>query len=236
MMRAAGSDRAISVYWTDISYPENRASPVDKFIVQYSDDDFVNDVKEYEVESSTNSFRQDLTFGLLTENVLYQNVTIDVAPGTVYSVRVCAVNVMGRGPFTVAEHIQFEADKITARSKADVIPYGSVQLTTIPTSEFVSVNESSTSLKVFFKAPADMHGSTVTGYDVEWYATDVSSPETAVIEVSNDGTGTVAGAFRLSYNGIKPQVMAKIITNEAALASVYHLNHFCFEAINVPSV
>merc|ERR1712054_71818 len=185
-----------------ISYPEDRASTVTDFVVQYSTDsafsaDSTTEVVLDYTTGTVDSFRNAVN----GSEVLFYNIT-DLTPGEMYYVQVCGVNEMGRGEFENATHVQFSYENITARAKADAIPYGSVQLTSIPAYDFVSVNESSTSLKVGFNAPEDMHGSDVAGYLVEWFDSDVT-PEVKEITVTCASGSTMAGSFRLTYNGDK---------------------------------
>ena len=100
---------------------------------------------------------------------------------------------MGRGDFANALFTQDEVYEIVPRAKANVIPYTSVSLNTIPASDSVSVLESSTSLKVAFTAPQETHGAEVESYLVEWWDTS-SSPEVQEITITG-GSNPIHGAY-----------------------------------------
>ena len=106
---------------------------------------------------------------------------------------------MGRGAFVTANFAQFSTTAIVNRMKADVIPFGSVLLATIPATDVYSVGDSSSSLKLTFNAPANTHGSAISSYLVEWWDTDVL-PQTTTLSITN--AAAITGSFRLMYNNI----------------------------------
>jgi len=131
MLRAAGSDDSLIVYWSSIPFPYDRAAEVSSFVLQWSTS------QEFSADSTsevTLDFVQSTTFRYNTETEFSYhsyNLTSLVA-GTPYYVRVCGVNTMGRGDFANAVFTQDEVYEIVPRAKANVIPYTSVSLNTIP--------------------------------------------------------------------------------------------------------
>jgi hypothetical protein len=133
-----------------------------------------------------------------SRRILHYNIT-QLKPGTVYTTRICSINIMGRGRCRMAAFEQFDSYEIIPRAKSDVIPFGTgVQLNTVPFSDSVSVLESSTSLKVSFKMPSDVNGADVEEFLVEWWDLDAVK-EVKVLDVSS--AASMNGTFRLSYNG-----------------------------------
>jgi len=105
---------------------------------------------------------------------------------------------MGRGDWSIASFKQFRLASIIPRGKPDVIPYGSVQISTIPASSSYSVLDSSSTVKVAFSMPANAHGANITNFLVEWFDT---KPTAEVWEIQISGLSSISGSFRLYYNG-----------------------------------
>ena len=122
VLRAAGSDNSLIVYWTDISYPEDRASIVTHFVVQWSKVANFSDV-DGEYEGTESEFLETNRTNVGGEEVRRYNISNLIA-GDVYYVRVCGKNTMGRGAWRNALFEQFSKYSIEPRSKADAITYG----------------------------------------------------------------------------------------------------------------
>jgi hypothetical protein len=110
---------------------------------------------------------------------------------------------------------------IIPRSKASQIPYGSgVQLSAIPSSDSVSVKDSSSSLKVIFTSPDDVHGSDVSSFLLEWWDTP-SSPE--ILNIQLYSSDPFYGTFRLSYNGYQTDYIPYNASESIVQAAIENL-------------
>ena len=193
VLRAEGSDNSVIAYWAFIPFSDDRAAPVTQFSLQWATDADFSDPEGVVLgsDASINEYRLPDSE---SRTIHSHNIT-GLVPGQSYWVRVAGINTMGIGEYKTAEFVVFGDSEITPYDKPDAIPAGSVRINTIPASDAVSVLEASTSIKVAFNAPADMHGSEVTSYWVEWWDTNVE-PEVHLLEVSGD----LSGSFRLVYN------------------------------------
>jgi hypothetical protein len=196
-VRAAGSDSSLITYWSMVYYSEDRAASVTSFVVQWAKDSSFKTLAGENIVFAEDTFPVSRVADLQGRHILTHNIT-GLEPGVAYYGRVCSVSVMGRGRCAVFDFHQFATSAIVPRMKADAIPYGSVQMTQIPASDSFSIQQSSTSLKLNFHAPAETHGSVISQFKVEWWATD-AAPEVKRIEVS--GLAALSGTFRLAYNG-----------------------------------
>ena len=209
VLPVAGASDSVRVYWSSVSYPYDRASPVTKYVVQYSSDPSWSDpalVHEAIVYgNSSMSIRANDLYARTVESHTLTGLT----PGTPYYVQVLCVNAVGRGAPTTAVYADAGASAIVPMAKTASIPQGAVQLTTLPASAFVSVKESASSLKVSFSAPLVVHGSPVTTYLIEWWDTTVPvSPEVVTLSLF----GASSGAFRVAYNGSRTDYLPVTIS------------------------
>ena len=193
VLRVTGRDDSLVVYYSAVVYPADRGSLVTHYTVRYSTNVTFYEAAEDLVPLSSVSFR-----GLDAKSrQIYSHIISGLTPGSYYYVDVSAANSVGTGPGSVATFYETASMMVQPQMAPDSISYGSVQLSTIPASTFVSVLESSTSLRVSFSAPKDTHGSAVSSYLVEWWYSAPSNLEVETITV----LGGVSGSFRLAYNG-----------------------------------
>ena len=193
-------------------YPQDRSSPVTKYVLQYSLSPSFADTPPHPTlevivtANTTASHRANQGRRQVNTHTLTA-----LTPGAIYYVRVVSVNSVGRGGSTVAVNTAGGGSAIAPLGKADPIPVGAVQLSTIPASAFVSVKEAASSLKVAFSAPADTHGAAVNGYKIQWWdATVVTAAQ--VVAVSVQGAG--GGSFCLSYNGSRTDYLPVMVGAE----------------------
>ena len=182
LVRVAGSAEALTVYWPAISFPQDRGSLVDRFLVQCSPDSaFLTGVLNFTaLLNQTVSVR-----GLDSQNRPIQSYVIDgLQSGRAYYVRVGGQNSVGLGPFTPGVVSGQSSLALAPLRKSDQIAQGSVRLDPLVASETYTVAEASSSLKLSFSAPVDTHGSEVVGYRVEWWdGTATMLPEVASLSV-----------------------------------------------------
>jgi len=194
VVRAAGSDDSLIVYWSFIPYSDDRASTVTSFVVQWSTNSSFDSVSETVLSVGDSLATHRLPIN--SRNTQTYNIT-SLVPGKTYFVRVCGVNTMGRGLWAPAAFVQYNLFSISAGEKPDAIAYGFVQVSTIPASKAYSVLDSSSSLKVAFSMPSNSHGSNVSSFLVEWFDTPIV-PEIWTVSVT--ATSSITGSFRLKYN------------------------------------
>ena len=212
VVRAAGSDNSLMVYWSFIPYPMDRASPVTAFVIQWSTlSNFTVVDGEYQnINGIFSSDRKDFELG---SAMLEFNIT-NLTPGNKYYVRVCGVNTMGRGEFQNAIFAQYNSYAIVPRSKPDSLVYGNgVLLSSIASSSSVSVLESSTSLKVNFNSADNFHGSSIRSYQLEWWVEDYT-PEVKTLTITGTTSSSLTGVFRILYNGDKTDYLNYNISND----------------------
>jgi len=199
--RVAGSNSQLNVYFTMVSYPEDRASAVTTFDVEYStSSSFEASVTETDsvalaaIASSRLSTYNDPTnsdYVSPAEDV-YVHTIENLTPGTPYFVRVAAVNAVGAGTPSVSSPLS-----LSPGTKPDQLEYESgVSLTTVAADKSVSVLESSSSLLLSWQSPFSSNGFASTEYNLEWWA---AAGTDEIIEVSVNGA--TEGTFSLTYDG-----------------------------------
>ena len=120
------------VYWSSVSYPYDRASPVTKYIVQYTTDaswstpSLIHEAIVY--GNTTMSIRANDAFARTIETYTITGLT----SGTPYYVQVLCVNAVGRGAPTTAVYMDAGVSAVVPMGKTASIPQGAVQLTTLP--------------------------------------------------------------------------------------------------------
>jgi hypothetical protein len=196
VLRAAGSDNSLILYWAFIPFSDDRASPVNNFTIEWSLDDSFDQRSSVNLEAQS-SIDEDRLHDSAGRSILSYNIS-NLKSGQNYYIRVAGINSMGIGAWKTAEFIDEGTTSIAPYDKPDVIPYGSVRINTIPASDSVSVLESCSSIKVAFNSPTNIHGSLISTYLIEWYD-NIVTPEVQTIEVSS--IHELIGSFRLLYNG-----------------------------------
>ena len=223
VFRSAASDSSVMVYWSFVPHPIDRGARVTSFAVQWDTTPDFSTLKETVADTASFS---SVRIPFVADQAIMQYNISGLSSGSVYFVRVCAVNSVGRGPYTNAAFTQTTGTNtsnsnnteyaIIPRAKSRAIEYGSygsggVQLTTLPVGGAVSVRESASSLKVSFAAPLNTYGSSISQYKVEWWLSTSSLgtfkqvPEVKVVIIAGSKTQSsvpsgVYGTFRLRYS------------------------------------
>lgn len=90
-INVSGSDSAVNVYWTEVLFPEDRASPVSAFQVEWSTNSTFANAKTH--SGSRGSFTSPRI--PMNGRAVLQYTLSDLVPGGQYYVRVCSVNAVG---------------------------------------------------------------------------------------------------------------------------------------------
>ena len=193
IVRAAGSDSAIIVYWTFVDYPYDRSSAVTQFSLSWStySDFSVNESVTLSVGDVFCKYRNPIG----SNAVLSYNLT-GLTPGVQYYIAVASVNIMGVGLSQVATYVPDNTAMLAPWSKPNSILYGEVQLSSVPATDVISVLESSSQLLLTFSASESSHGAPVENYLVEfWDGSYVSQVDT--LEISSPVP--IRGSFKLAF-------------------------------------
>eukprot|EP00804_Cyclotella_cryptica_P021433 CCRYP_005783-RA/>CCRYP_005783-RA protein AED:0.00 eAED:0.00 QI:831/1/1/1/1/1/3/2372/6166 len=212
--RAASHPSSLALHFTSVSYPEDRASLVTGFFIEWSTTEGFLDgtvssatLKADEVKSerlpSYNNVNKTFNFYLIQ----------DLTPGEAYFVRIAAINQAGRG-----RSAHSTPRSLAPGSKPSDPENGVTLQTLIEVDSSVPVIQSCSSLYVSWRAPTRSNGFNVSKYLVEYWVSNGVS-EVQEISIQSSKTTPIRGTFTLGYgkektNSLSIDASAEDIKNE----------------------
>ncbi len=191
IVRNPSSAGTLRIYFTKVTYPEDRGSHVHSYLIEYSSDEKFGNLGSVTLSVASLTSARLPSFGG-AGNVFLQHDLRNLEPGVAYFVRVASVNGAGVGP-TGPSIPSFMAPGL----KPSTLPENNgAKLSLLPI-EASSVLESSTSLVLEWQPPMSSNGFDIENYLIEYW-TSPGSHEIQEIKLSY--SGIVSGTFSLKYD------------------------------------
>ena len=214
--RVASNPSSLGLHFTSVTSPDDRSAIVDTYVVELStQDNFGTIVKNETLDAgSISSYRLDSYNGV--DKAWYYYLVEDLTPGIEYFVRVAAVNKAGAGPFSRSSPLSLQP----GHKPTDV---EDVTLSTISADDFVSVMESSSSLRLAWRAPHDNNGFATNKFLIETWLTDGVN-EIQQIELQSPTGSSAQGTFTLGYGDDKTDSLSIDSTAEDVQSALESLS------------
>ncbi|KAL7537092.1 hypothetical protein ACHAXR_007581, partial [Thalassiosira sp. AJA248-18] len=194
--RVPSNPSSLALHFTSVTSPDDKGSVVNDYFIEWSSRPFV--------ESGTAVFSATLSADSVYSNRLssYNDVDKDfnyylienLTPGIEYHVRISAVNEVGTGPSSRSTPLSLAPGS----KPTDLEDQSGVTVATIMADTTVSVLESSSTLRVSWRAPFSDNGFGISKYLIEyWVSNGVSEVQEIVLQSPNGGPAL--GTFTLRY-------------------------------------
>ncbi|KDO30965.1 hypothetical protein SPRG_04153 [Saprolegnia parasitica CBS 223.65] len=165
-------------------------------------------------------------------STMFKHTISSLTPGTLYYVRVRAINIMGS---SVPVGAPLSAIPMT---KADAIPIaGGVTLSAVMADGFHSVQDACSTLQLAWLPSSNTKGSEVTKYLLEWYqAASPGIPEVQIISIFDTNSVAVTGSFQITYDQQTTDFLPISASAAAMAASLSSLNNLrSIQVVRSPS-
>eukprot|EP00970_Alexandrium_tamarense_P002964 scaffold427_cov103-Alexandrium_tamarense.AAC.19 len=190
--RVASNPSSLALHFTSVSYPEDKSSIVTGYFVEWSTtEDFLPGTVANETLGSELVMSERLPSYNGVNKVFNYFLIEGLDAGRPYFVRIAAINSVGVGHSSYSNPLS-----IAPGSKPTDSGENGVTIATIPADATVSVAESSSSLRVSWRAPFSCNGFDVSSYLIEYWVADGVAE---VQEISLHSTRVVKGTFTLGY-------------------------------------
>mmetsp|Transcript_13447 Transcript_13447/g.28957 ORF Transcript_13447/g.28957 Transcript_13447/m.28957 type:complete len:1421 (+) Transcript_13447:2-4264(+) len=195
--RVANDPQSIVLHFTSVSYPEDRGSAVSGFVIEWSTTENFRPTTSFNTTLNARSVSSERlpshdNIGKEFNKFFIENLT----PGRKYFVRIAAMNDSGVGPFAPSQ-----PSSITPGAKpSDFDSAIGVTIDALIADSTTSVMESSSSLRVSWRAPASNNGFHISNYLIEYWISDSMNEVQDIIIQSISGS-PVYGAFALAFEG-----------------------------------
>jgi hypothetical protein len=194
MARIASSPSSLAVHFTSVTYPDDRASTVSGFFIEWSTTEDFLPGTVWNMTVDVNSVQSERLSTYNSVGKDFNTYTIqDLDPGNSYFVRVAAINQAGAGPSGFSTPLSLAPGS----KPSDLDPTVTIQ-TLDAVRSAVAVKELCSSLHVSWHAPVFSNGFDVSNYLVEYWVAD-GVDEVQEISLASPSTSPVRGTFTLGY-------------------------------------
>lgn len=197
LRRVASDPSSLALHFTSVMSPEDKGSIVSAYFVEWSTSEGFETGTVANATLSAESIRGARLPSFNPVNKVFNYYSIvGLLSGIDYFVRISAVNEAGIGPKSLSSPLSLAP----GFKPTDLEDQSGVRLSTLLPDEIVSVAESSSTLRVSWRAPFSDNGFGVSNYLIEyWLSSGVQ--EVQELNLLSPNGGQVRGTFALSYGG-----------------------------------
>ncbi|KAL9189871.1 hypothetical protein ACHAXT_009546 [Thalassiosira profunda] len=193
--RVASDPSSLALHWTSVSDPEDRGAVVTSYFIEWSTSGDFGDSENTTLSAELVQGKRLSSYDGAGKVWNFHTIE-DLTPGEQYFVRIASTNEAGTGPSSRPSTLS-----LAPGSKPSELDDG-VSVSTLTADATVSVAESSSTLRVSWRAPSSDNGFAVSSYLLEsWIGDDTE--EVQEIAVQSSTSSPIEGTFTLSYEGDK---------------------------------
>ncbi len=197
LRRVASDPSSLAVHFTSVTNPEDKGSIVSAYFIEWSTSEGFEPGSVANVTLSAKSIHSTRLSSYNEVNKVFNYHSIEgLTSGIEYFVRVAAVNKAGMGPKSFSS----PPSLAPGFKPTDIEDQSGVHVATLLPDSMISIAESSSTLRVSWRAPFSDNGFGISNYLIEsWVSNGVY--EVQELNLLSPNGSQVRGTFALSYGG-----------------------------------